>query len=429
MGVQSDSDRHLRGLLMKRSTFAWGLAFWLVAGAGSALAAPIHDAAQNGDVAKLQQLIDSGAKVDEIRKGDDATALDVAAYAGRLNAVELLVKDGADVNAQTAAGYTPLHLAALKGHVDVVDFLLKHGAEIDPVSTDGDTPLHLAAASGNVEVVQHLLDEGADRSIRDFSGRTPYNIAMAHGNDAAAKLVEPRESATPSIYRDGTADIEKRIDQMDAAIARYRANMAKEPSLSELGKPTTGTATAETTPPDNSKALTTEMSTEELLKAAGELIKTSRSPDTAGPSGIDAAVAKDLGAGSTAALDTAGSDTSALGPDGSDPLFTSKDPGEADDPLEAADKQASVQPASNGGDYAIQLVAVKSEDRAKQEWTRLTNKHPDLLLALNSQVTEADLGDKGTFYRLRAGPLTKDRASAICSSLAEAHEHCLVVKQ
>ena len=338
------------------------------------------------------------------------------------------MKDGADVNAKTAAGYTPLHLAALKGHVDVVDFLLKHGAEIDPVSTDGDTPLHLAAASGNVAVVRHLLDEGADRSIRDFSGSTPYNVAMARGNDAIAKLVQPRESATPSIYRDGTADIEKRIDQMDAAIARYRANMAKEPSLSELGKPTTGTG--ETTTPDDSKALSAEMSTEELLAAAGRLISRSRSPDkTAGPSGIDAAVAKDLGQGGASDLNAPESGpTSSLGPDGSDPLFTGKDPGEADDPLAAADKGVDL-PAAPGSDYAIQLVSVRSEDRAKQEWTRLTDQHPDLLLALNSQVTAADLGDKGTFYRLRAGPLTKDRASAICDSLAEAHEHCLVVKQ
>ena len=156
---------------MKRSAFAWGLAFWLVAGAGGALAAPIYDAAKSGDVAKLQQLIDSGAKVDELRKGDDATALHVAAYAGKLNAVEALVKAGADVDAHTAAGYTPLHLAALKGHVDVVDFLLKHGAEIDAISADGDTPLHLAAASGNMEVVQHL----------DPGFRWPHALQYRHG--------------------------------------------------------------------------------------------------------------------------------------------------------------------------------------------------------------------------------------------------------
>jgi cell division septation protein DedD len=405
------------------------LAFWLVAGAGGALAAPIHDAAESGDVAKLQQLIDSGVKVDELRKGDSATALDVASYAGKLNAVETLVKDGADIDAHTAAGYTPLHLAALKGHVDVVDFLLKHGAEIDAISADGDTPLHLAAASGNMEVVEHLLDQGADRSIRDFDGRTPYNIAMARGHEAVAKLVQPRESATPSIYRDGTADIEKRIEQMEAAISRYRANSAKEPSLSELGKPDTDAGASPSTAPGNGKALSTEMSTEELLKAAGELINSSRSPETAGPSGIDAAVAKDLSQGTVADLKAPASPKSSLGPDGSDPLFTKADPGETDDPLSAADKSLGLSASSAGGDYAIQLVAVRSKDRAEQEWQRLTNKHPDLLLALNSQVTQADLGDKGTFYRLRAGPLTKDRASAICSSLADAHENCLVVKQ
>ena len=370
----------------------------------------------------------SGTKVDEIRPGDNATALDVAAYAGKLNAVEALVKDGADVNAHTAVGYTPLHLAALKGHVDIVDFLLKHGAEIDSIAADGETALHFAAMAGNEEVAQHLLDEGADRSIRDFQGRTPYNLALARGNDALAKLIQPRDSATPSIYEDGTADIEKRIEQMDAAIARYRANTAKESSLSDLGEPNVDTGAAQSAVPDNSKALSKEMSTEELLKAAGDLINSSRSPDTAGPSGIDAAVAKDLSRDGAGDLDVPGSGSASLGPDDSDPLFADANAGAADDPLSAADKSVDL-PAAPGGDYAIQLVSVKSQDRAKKEWTRLTDQHPDLLLALNSEVIPADLGDKGTFYRLRAGPLTKDRASAICSSLAEAHERCLVVKQ
>ena len=141
-------------------------------------------------------------------------------------------------------------------------------------------------------------------------------------------------------------------------------------------------------------------------------------------------MAKDLNQGGVADLNAPESGpTSSLGPDGSDPLFTKADPGETDDPLSAADKSLGLSAASTGGDYAIQFVAVRSRDRAEQEWQRLTKKHPDLLLALNNQIIQADLGDRGTFYRLRAGPLTKDRASAICSSLTEVHEDCLVVRQ
>ena len=289
-------------------------------------------------------------------------------------------------------------------------------------AADGTTPLHLAALSGNIEVAQHLLDQGADRSARDFQGQTPYNIAVTYGYQALAKLLEPRELVTPSIYRDGTADIERRIEQMDAALARYRAKTAQDEAQADQGQPATNL------PPDNSKALSKEMSTEELLKAAGDLINSSKSPRNAAPSGIDAAVAKDMNRNSPSGLGAPDTGQPLAGANASDPLFADKNPGEADDPLKAADAGATAAMPVGNGNYAIQFVAVRSEDRAQREWTRLTKQYPDLLLTLSGGVTKADLGDKGTFYRLRAGPLTKERATAICQSLAEKNERCLVVK-
>jgi cell division septation protein DedD len=88
---------------------------------------------------------------------------------------------------------------------------------------------------------------------------------------------------------------------------------------------------------------------------------------------------------------------------------------------------AVIAPALGG--YAIQLVAVRSRDRAREHWRKLKNANGDILGNLTPKVVTADLGDRGTFYRLRAGSLP-DRAAAerICARLAARKIGCLVVK-
>lgn len=53
------------------------------------------------------------------------------------------------------AGFTPLILAATAGHVDVVEILLEHGADIEAQSErTKDTPLSLACSGGRYEVLK-----------------------------------------------------------------------------------------------------------------------------------------------------------------------------------------------------------------------------------------------------------------------------------
>jgi cell division septation protein DedD len=87
-----------------------------------------------------------------------------------------------------------------------------------------------------------------------------------------------------------------------------------------------------------------------------------------------------------------------------------------------------VKPAA-GGSWKIQLAAVKSEDGARQEWGRMQKAHPDLLGDMRLTVQRADLGTKGIYYRIQAGPLP-DRTTAedVCSELKASKQPCLVVK-
>jgi ankyrin repeat protein len=78
------------------------------------------------------------------------------------NIVQALLAAGADVNAKTASGLTPLHYAARIGRVDIVRLLLARGASVSPQDQDGDTPLHEAREAGHEGVVELLVSAAAE---------------------------------------------------------------------------------------------------------------------------------------------------------------------------------------------------------------------------------------------------------------------------
>lgn len=95
---------------------------------------------------------------------------------------------------------------------------------------------------------------------------------------------------------------------------------------------------------------------------------------------------------------------------------------------EAPTVTAAIQPVP-GGKIRVQLASVKSEDGARQEWSRLQRAHPALLggLELNVERFEKSAGE--VYYRVQAGPLG-DAASAklICSELKQKNQACIVAK-
>ena len=79
--------------------------------------------------------------------------------------------------------------------------------------------------------------------------------------------------------------------------------------------------------------------------------------------------------------------------------------------------------------FAIQLGSVRSRQEASVEWERLRRSHADVLGGLKLTVLEADLGNRGTYYRLRAGPITSQvSAQRLCSSLVDRKVACIVVQ-
>jgi Flp pilus assembly protein TadD len=94
-------------------------------------------------------------------------------------------------------------------------------------------------------------------------------------------------------------------------------------------------------------------------------------------------------------------------------------------PMTPTQTETNIEPS-----YAVQLASYLSEERAIRGWTELRSVAPDLLDPIEPVVRRADLDeDRGTFYRLRTAPTTKDDANALCMELQSRGIDCLVIKE
>jgi cell division septation protein DedD len=103
-------------------------------------------------------------------------------------------------------------------------------------------------------------------------------------------------------------------------------------------------------------------------------------------------------------------------------------PAQQSKPAASEPAPARTVTATPGGNAKIQLASLKDQAAATATWNQLQKKFPDILGGLQPSYERVELGDRGTFIRLQAGPL-KDRADAqaACNALAAKNQGCIVV--
>lgn len=151
----------------------------------------IFEAAAAGQVERAAALLAKDARLANAYAPDGFTPLGLAAFFGHGSVVNLLLREGADVNAvsRNATGYTALTGAVARGDTEIVATLLTAGANANHRYGSGYSPLHEAAGSGKVEIARLLLEHGADPNARTDDGQTPLAMALAKGhNDVVALL-------------------------------------------------------------------------------------------------------------------------------------------------------------------------------------------------------------------------------------------------
>jgi ankyrin repeat protein len=91
----------------------------------------------------------------------------------------LLIEAGANVDAATQIGWTPLMSAALNGNAGIAKLLIESGAAVEIVSSGGQNALALASLCGSDDCVNLFLISGADpKRVPDFMGYSALLIAV-----------------------------------------------------------------------------------------------------------------------------------------------------------------------------------------------------------------------------------------------------------
>ena len=185
-------------------------------------------ALRNNDIDAVRQFLSNGTDINAKDEFGDITPLLIAGRSKEM--FELLIANGADVNAQLGNGWTLLHETARFGNIETAELLIANGADVNSKVDTGllgamekDSPLfvaeyhgqkemaallrkhggktghelkaeeslHIAAQYGNLELVRKHLDASADVNEVDVMGMTPLHLACAGGNhDVVSLLIE-----------------------------------------------------------------------------------------------------------------------------------------------------------------------------------------------------------------------------------------------
>jgi len=170
-----------RGSPIRRYTSHWALSSTWAGATPLMLAAHYLE----GDIMRL--LLGSGAAETALPNGTTPLLVAAGAYVERR------------VNRPLDHSDTPRVLGDIfferspEASLEAVEILLDAGADVNQANPAGDTPMHAAAANGFVAVIQLLVDRGAPLDVRNQNGQTP--LAMTSGRGASGSIAANRDKA------------------------------------------------------------------------------------------------------------------------------------------------------------------------------------------------------------------------------------------
>ena len=163
-----------------------------------ALDRALYEAAKDGDLNEVNQIILAGANVNGVIEGDGSPLIG-AAQSGVLAVARRLLDAGADPSLPVEGDGSPLIHAAARGYLDIVTLLLERGADVNQIVPGDENALMCASEQGQLPVIQLLVKRGASVNERIWSGgagrhgegewRTAVSQARKNGHTAVVSYL------------------------------------------------------------------------------------------------------------------------------------------------------------------------------------------------------------------------------------------------
>jgi len=173
----------------------------------------IHAACREGQVQKVDALLNADRRLANFRDDDDRLPLHWAASYNRPAIIDILAEQrDFDIDAQDSMGWTALMMAAsLKDGETLVDALLAKGADPNVKTNHGQTAVHFASSKGNLDVVRTLIAHKASARVKDKRGQLPLHRAAAVGNVPIVKVLLQSQSPVNATDADGSSALHHAI--------------------------------------------------------------------------------------------------------------------------------------------------------------------------------------------------------------------------
>jgi hypothetical protein len=157
-------------------------------------------AAERGDITTIRDSLDPTKYKDLVAdinaKGlDEFTPLHFAANEGQLEAVKVLLENGAKVDSTSSSGRTPLHIACNRGNKGIIELLVNSGANVDVQDKDGNTPAHIMSEAGYQEALEWFVQRNPDLTLKNVYNETAMEIAA---NVTVRQLLQKHCKIEPS---------------------------------------------------------------------------------------------------------------------------------------------------------------------------------------------------------------------------------------
>lgn len=175
------------------------------------------------EVARL--LLAYNAQVNRYNTNRPNTPLHLAVRNRDTETVEMLLNNGANINARNKFGHTPLHISICNKKIEIIQLLLRRGAYVNERDNNGMTPLHIAVIRGHLQVADCLLKHGADTSIKCYTrhqkGYTPLHIAAENCNHNIITLLVSNGANIDSVTRLGLTALHIAVEKGDIYVIEH----------------------------------------------------------------------------------------------------------------------------------------------------------------------------------------------------------------